>query len=453
MLGLAAAVTVPVLISGWMELGRAERAQASSDPVGAMQHYKNAVRSLPWRSDLWERAGREALAAGQLDDAIHLLERAPRLSADGWLALAEANRRMGNIDAAESGYRAALKQAASAEAYAGIAYVARLHNDPETERAALQNSLLLAPGDAASEFRLGLLLALAEPAQALAHLQTAAHLDGEYQGVYQTLSAALRQADLQPTHSQALLYRGRGLALVGDWELARRAFEQAVLEDPNLAEGWAWLGEAKQHLGMDAGSELDRAVSLDGSSTVVRGLRGLYWKRQGREREALAEYLAAATAEPENPAWAASMGESYARLGDMPSALASFQRAADLAKRDPVYWRLLATFCVEYNIQLADVGLPAARKAAQLAPEDPLALDVLGWAQLANGERDAARQTLLSALEHGPQSASAHLHLALVYLQDGDRQGAYDHLQRALELDPQGSVGSQAASMLKQYFP
>ena len=254
-------------------------------------------------------------------------------------------------------------------------------------------------------------------------------------------ATALALAGMSPTESVRLVTLGRALGLVGEWRLAQQAFQQAVGEDGQDALAWAWLGEARQQLGQDAASELDKAVALDPQSVVIRGLRGLYWKRLGNERNALQEYQAAASSDPQNPAWPASLGETYARLGDLVSALQSYERATQLAPRDSLYWRLLATFCLEYNLQVETIGLPAAERAQQLAPDDPLAVDVLGWSQLAAGRPWEAVQTLPRALELAPDFALAHYHLALAYLQTGERTAAYNQLKLAIDLDPGGSVG------------
>ena len=52
------------------------------------------------------------------------------------------------------------------------------------------------------------------------------------------------------------------------------------------------------------------------------------------------------------------------------------------------------------------------------------------------------------ALDLDSQNASAHLHIALLYLQKEDRDSAYDHLVLARDL---GSV--EAEALLSQYFP
>ena len=91
---------------------------------------------------------------------------------------------------------------------------------------------------------------------------------------------------------------------------------------------------------------LDRALELGSNSSVVRGLRGLYFQRIGNHRQALIEFQSAAKLEPENPTWYASIGDEFANLGDLILALQAYQYATTLVPEDATYWRLLAGFCV-----------------------------------------------------------------------------------------------------------
>ena len=450
LLVLAFVIFAPVIASGYLDLHLAE---ASTDPTRAASFFEAAAERLFWRSDLWERAGLSALKAGQPQEALRLLKQAPQLSIRGLTALGVAYTQTDQLDLALAAYRSALNQGASAEIYSGLANVQRLRGDVEAERTALQNQLLLKPEDAPAQYRLGLLLSLVDINAALTHLQLASQLDPEFAPVFDTLRSAMTLAELSPTEAGRLVALGRGLGLVNEWPLASRAFESAVKADERNAEALAWLGEAKQHIGQDGGADLNQALVLNPQSVVVRGLRGLYWKRLGTDHQALVEYQAAAVIDPDNHAWSSSLGETYARLGDLVSALASFQRATELAPTQAVYWRLLATFCVEYAVHVQDVGLPAAQKAADLSPKDAQTLDVLGWSQLSLGKFYTAEQTLLAALKLAPDYALVRLHLAMTYLQEGKRTEAYDQLRRAVELDPNGTAGQQAAQVLKKYFP
>ncbi len=451
---LIAAMYAPIFVSGRSELRQAEAANAAGDYAGAARSYQAAAVRLFWRGDLWEQAGRAALQAKQPQQAISFLLKAKSLSAPGQLALGQAYLQTNQPDLAIAAFQTSIaRDGASAEAYAGLAQIYRQRGEVDAERSALQNQLLLSPQDAAAQYRLGLLFSLTDIESARIHLRLASQLDPEYAPVVQTLNSALNLADLESDESTRLETLGRGLGLAGEWALAENAFQHSVQADARKAEAWAWLGEAKQHLGQDGRADLDRALSLDAQSVVVRGLRGLYWKRLGEDRSALTEYQAAAQIEPENPAWKAALGETYARLGDLVSALSAYQRATELDSDESTYWRLLATFCAQYSVQVEEVGLPAAQKAVALAPDDPLVLDVLGWSQLSAGQFTSAKQTLAAALKKAPNFAAAHLHLGFVELQLGDRSSAYEQFVNAQELDPQGVYGQQAAQALKQYFP
>jgi tetratricopeptide (TPR) repeat protein len=302
-------------------------------------------------------------------------------------------------------------------------------------------------------YRLGVLLVVLEPDQAVSELMLASSLDPEFDPAAQTLIAALNLSAVQPDSSRQMVTNGRGLGLVQEWVLSAAAFAKAIELDAQNAEAWAWLGEAKQQLGQDGRGELDRALSLDSRSATVRALRGLYWNRQSKYPQVLAEYLLAAEYEPGNPIWQASIGDAYARLGDLPAALAAYQKASGLAPDDPTYFRLLAVFCAQNGVHVELVGLPAAQKAAELAPADPITLDVLGWTYLASGRYFTAEQILQDVITRAPEYLPARLHLAMTFLAQGKHDAAYVELVHIRDADPQGADGLFAAQLLTQYFP
>ena len=194
-------------------------------------------------------------------------------------------------------------------------------------------------------------------------------------------------------------------------------------------------------------------MALDHTSVVVRALRGLYWNRHEKYPQMLAEYLLAAEYEPSNPVWQTEIGNAYVKRGDLVAALAAYQRATELAPNESTYWRLLAVFCAENGVYLDDVGLPAAQKAVDLAPDDPSALDALGWSYLSSGKYANAEQVLLDVIKRFPEHLPAHIHLALTYLAQGNRAAAFDKLTYVQSADPNGVDGRMAGQLLKQYFP
>jgi len=453
--GAALLVLAPILISGWVEVARGRSDRTREQHAPAARHLQRAAGRLPWQTGLWEEAGIEWLRAGEPKQALSLLERSPKLSQAGNIALAQAHLQTGSLDAARLAYEAALKLGASPEAYAGLVEVYRMQRNRVGERAALRNLLLFEPENAAAHYRMGLLLSLLNIDLALTHLELASHLNEDYRPVFDSLRSGLVLAELQPTDAGQYIMVGRSLGLVNEWGLARDAFEQAVEADSGNGEAWAWLGEAlwQRGLGPEAEADMQRALSLAPGSLVVRGLRGLYWQRRGEERKALTEFEAAAALEPENPAWAVAIGLSRARLGDLVTALAEYERAAQMDPQNPTYWRSLARFCADYNIHILEVGLPAAQKAVELSPEDPQNRETLGWMQVGAGEPRLAQQTLLAVLEEQPEMALAHYHLALAYLQTGSRTEALKHLDLAIQFDQDGSTAALATQVKEQQFP
>jgi Flp pilus assembly protein TadD len=146
------------------------------------------------------------------------------------------------------------------------------------------------------------------------------------------------------------------------------------------------------------------------------------------------------------------MGEAFAASGDLVAALEAYERAVDLAPAESSYWRLLAVFSAENEVQVLEVGVAAGQKAVELSPKDPQALDALGWAYAQAGYLVKAEDALLKALDQSPQNATAHLHLGIVYLRWGQNALASQQLDRAVQADPGGGAGEAARKLLQMYY-
>jgi len=408
---------------------------------------------LIWRDDLWEQAGIAAAKNGDSSKALNYFEHASTLSEAGWVGLGSSYLDLGDLDLAAAAFKHGAQIYDSPELYSLLALTYRQQKNWNAERYALENLLLLDKGNVQARYRLGVLLTVLEPGQALTNLMLASSLDPKTDPAVQTLRAALNLSTTQQDASQQMITVGRALGLVDEWDLASTAFEKAVSLKPENAEAWAWFGEAKQQTGQGGLAELDRAVALDHTSVVVHALRGLYWDRKEKYSQMLAEYLLAAEYEPANPAWQAGIGNAYLKRGDLAAALSAYQHATELAPDESTYWRLVAVLCAENGVHLEDVGLPAAEKAVQLAPDDPLALDALGWSYLASGRYANAEQILLDVIARFPDHLPAYLHLAMTYLAQGNRTAAQDKLNYVKEMDPDGIYGKEAGRILEYYFP
>lgn len=453
-LGLLLGSIAAVMVLGKTEENHAEYAWRAKDYQAAALSYGRAAQLLPWRRDLWEKAGIATGMNGSFDEAISDLGRTRDLSEQGWVVLAYAYFHDGDVPSALNAYQEGLKNfPSSASLYSGLATLYRSKQDWPNERLALQNQTRFDEKNIYAHYRLGLLSSFLVPETSLAELTTASSLNPELDSAVETMRSALNIASTQADESQKLVTIGRALGLVQEWELAKAAFEKAIQLDAENAEAWAWLGEAEQQTGQDGSAALDQAVSLDDESVIVRALRGLHWNRVKEYDRMLAEYSLAARAEPENPAWQAAMGDANVKLGDLAAAIGQYKRATELAPDEPTYWRLLAVLCAENGVAIEDVGLPAAQKAVELAPKDALALDALGFAYFSSGRYASAEDALKQAIEIDPQLYAAHIHLAMNYLMQGNKTAAYNFLVYVRDADPNGADGERAKGLLSQYFP
>lgn len=450
---LAIVVALSALASGHASLQQARAAQARGEYSLAAKSYARAAALLFWRRDLYEQAGFAAAQAGGFADAVEYFGKSASLSEEGWVRYCAAYIQLADYPSAVSACAAGTRRYDSARLYQLLAYIHRGQKDWDSEQTALENQTRLDSLDAYAAYRLGLLWMLSSPDRAFPELTRASALNPELDSVVQTLGSALTVSDAEDDPSARKVIVGRAFGLAQEWELAKTAFSQAVQLDEKNAEAWAWLGEANQQTGQDGGAELDRALALDRQSVHVRALRALYWNRQGKYEQMLAEYLLAAGIEPENPRWQAGVGEAYARLGNLIEALAAYQRAVELEPTDPEYWRLLAIFCAENSAQAEEVGLPAAQKAYELAPNDPAVMDALGFAYLSTGRLASAEAALLAALEASPEYFPARIHLAMTYLAQGNRTAAYNSLVFVRDAEGAGVYAETARQLLEKYFP
>lgn len=245
---------------------------------------------------------------------------------------------------------------------------------------------------------------------------------------------------------------GRLFASIGEWHLARVCFSRSIQISPGYAEAWALLGEAKQQLGMDGKPELDQAERCNASSVIVQVYLGYYWRRQGDYDRALDYFQHAASQEPYEPMWQVEMAQTYALIGDINRAMNLYQKAADLGSSQSIYWQLLARFSADYDMDINSIGLPAARKALLLSPDDPNSAFVMGNVLFKLLDFAGAERFLQQAVEES-DLPSAHVRLAQIYLQQSRMDEAYQQLQIVVRSSSAASSEVQLAHrLLQQYF-
>ncbi len=446
-------IFIPRTLTGELDQQHARRFVSAGLYIEASSAYESAAQRLPWQTGLWQQAGQAALASGDVKAALIFFQNAVdknSLSPDGWIAFGDAYQELSDISMAVRAWEHALP---SIGAYQRLAHAYRASGDFSACIENLRALLNLSPDDAEAHYQLGLLLTSTLTKDALPELMRSAQLDPKLDKSVQVLRTSLNIAFQVDDRAYQFVEAGRALGAIGEWDLASEGFHQAIGIREGYAEAWAWLGEAKQHLGLNGSAELQKAITLNPNSAMIQVISGLYWQRQGQSLKALTVFSKAVEIEPENAGWQISLAGAYVQAGDFVSALVHYRRAVELAPLDASAWRALASFSVNNNVDVVEIGFPVAQKLLALAPEDWQSHDIAGQATFEKGNlRDAERQ-FLKAIELASEQAAPHLHLGLVYLQTGDQASARDYLVTARDLDPSGHYGWLARRLLDEYFP
>jgi tetratricopeptide (TPR) repeat protein len=426
-------------------------------PDGAALKNQEVLAWEPWRIDLWEQSATLAFAGANWDGAIALFLKAQSqgtLSQAGLTNLGEAYLQKGDWMTAVRTW-APLLQAGSAgselfekvldlqwtgQDFAGAGQTARLWLQAE-------------PGNAQPAYRLGLLLCLDHGLEGLPYLLQAAGLDASLSVPIETLRTAIQKGNLENNVSYQRVLLGQALGSLGYWDLAQVEFERAVQADPGYAEGWAYLGEARQHLDQDGLPDLQRAEQLNPASIATQGLLALWYRRNGQAQEAIRYLSALAALEPDQSVWQMELGNTFVQAGDLFQAYASFKRATELEPNSISAWQALADFSVTNLFEIGQVGQPAAARLLELAPDLASGLVINGRVSMALGDWQGAERFLQQALQKDAALPEAYFYLGQFFLGQNRMDEARKNLSRAESLAAKGSnIQVLASRLMKQYF-
>ncbi|MFQ5408801.1 MAG: tetratricopeptide repeat protein, partial [Anaerolineales bacterium] len=312
----------------------------------------------------------------------------------------------------------------------------------------LERLTLGQPTDAALHYRLGIILAVTDPAAAREHLALASGLDPSFRAATDALDAAINYALATDDPAAGAGLIGYTLVNLEQYGLAEVALQSAIELDPDYADAYAYLGLSADRRGGDGLQQYEQALALDPDSALAHTLTGIYWKQHGDQARALAELTRANELDPLNAAISAELAGVHAARADLTAAEEWYLNAVRLAPNDTTFWTLLARFYLDYDFKAIEQGLPAARTATEHGPIYAPAHDALGHALVVAGRADEAESALLRALELDPEYAPAYFHLGLAYLELDRQDDAVRSLQTALTLDPDGPTGNRALNTL-----
>ena len=430
-------------------------------PENAVKALVYITERLPWRTTLWDLTGQTAYAAGDPALAVQYLVAAGeenQLSVRGSVILGKAYNQLGDTASAEVVW-SSLRDVRGLDTNILVDVNNQLLNlyqgngDLPAAIATLQRITELEPSNAEVQYQLGLLMVAREPEIALGYLINAMELNPGLADAVKILQRNLEQNETVNDPAFNDLNVGRALGYLGEWELAAAAFYQAVEQNPDYGAAWAFLGEAQQQLGEDGASEIYRALQIAPDSFEVNTLAALFFQRQGDYEKALEHLNISLDLQPGNPAITAEIGNTFGMPGDIETALNFYRQAAASVPKNPTYWYLLSQYSLNNDLQVRTTGIPAARQALLINPDDPIAADLVGYGYYLLGDGLTAERFLTRALQADPEYAPAYFHLGMLRFSQGDLSAANIQLRRTISLVPDTPLAAEAERILERFYP
>lgn len=263
--------------------------------------------------------------------------------------------------------------------YAGL--VAEAQNNPELARQNYETALSLQPQ-------------VGEPLTALVRMDVASKNN---QRALARLSQVLEAA---PTNVAALNLRGELLMAEHQPEAAAAAFEKVTEYSP----GW-WIPYR--------GLAMARLSQKQNDAAIATFNRGIERTRAG--------------------ALSMDLATLYERLGQRDQAIDVYEQWLAREPKSLLATRNLAMLLMNYRSDA-----PSLQRAAQLAESlavsnEPAMLETRGWAKYKSGDFQGAVNLLRDAAANSKESASIRYRLGMAQLRAGDKAGARENLQAAVD--------------------
>lgn len=385
----------------------------------------------------WAEAEVEFLIANELDD------REPEAA----FGLAEVAYHRGDVETAISLWRRALvldPSDSEARYRLSRAYIeASRFSQAEHE---LHRMLLQDTSHQGAHYLLGLLYAIDDPPLAAQHLEIATvGADSSVSAQAVDLLGILVGGSAETPDSRVADQLARWYLTHEMPSLALAQLDTLTQLDPANYTARAYSGYALLALGRpdEARETLRQVTQVSPQNPLGHYFLGILHRSEGYLSTALWDFKRSLRLDPLNAAVYAEIANTYQCLGQHVSAEEWYRGAVSVAPEEPGFRLLLAEFYMDV-VPRPQEALIAATELAALTPDDPVALDLLGWAYFMAGQTSAAKAALENALALDPMSARAHYHLGVVCEELGDAAGAERAYQRAVDLDTEGTYREKA---------
>jgi tetratricopeptide (TPR) repeat protein len=252
-------------------------------------------------------------------------------------------------------------------------------------------------------------------------------------------SAYLQYLKEQPDSWLVRYEFSRLLISMRELNAAEQQLQQALLLSPKRPSLWARLGQVyllKENLEL-AERALLRAKNLAPGEPGVRFNLGLMYEKQGRDREALAEYLAFLEIGGEGPRIVTvtrKVAQYYEVEGPLEEALIHYRSLVQLAPDKPWPHKQLADLF--YRMARHDEALEEYLIVLKMDPENTAAHFNVGFIAKLRGRLEEAEREMEIAVSLQPDSAKSLYHLGAIRYERANFEGAVQSFEKAIAAEP-----------------
>jgi len=213
---------------------------------------------------------------------------------------------------------------------------------------------------------------------------------------------------------------------------AEEAAKNALELDETLAEAHVSLGTSQLVYERNlpaAKRELLRALELRPDYATGHQFYAYYLTSVGSLDQAIAERQKAVELDPLSPLLASALGEAYYQARQFDGSIAQNARALEL---DPSFTIALVNIGRAYHLKgMHQEARAAFQKILALSPDEPAVLALLGHEYASSGDEPQANKIIVKLEEISQQRYVPSLYIALVYTGMGDKEHAFQWLDKA----------------------
>ena len=262
--------------------------------------------------------------------------------------------------------------------------------------------------------------------------------DDEYRQLGQELTHTFEVYNTFADSPRSYLLTLVGETLIdnSEFDLSRPLLFEAIAGQNDYRDAWMLIGYSylQSHKLADAKQSLEKAKQLDPYHPVTYFYLGLTENEIGNYKDAIENLTQARSFGYESSLNIyLEIANSYFELEDYAKSSQTFRLASNEG-RLPLdsYVRPIWMFIEQLNKPFD--ALTLAQKALQEYPEEAMALNLMGWAHLANGNLGEAQSYLDQAVAKNPNLDAAYLNLGMLHKIKGNTDVARTYLEKAIKI-------------------